>query len=169
MNPLIRAGVAAIVALTAVPASAGPLAKIHGDGFTLLMPGGPQKTSSQISVGSGTIVTQSWTASDDNGVVYSASTADYPDAMTKRRSSAEFLQEARNGLAVQLNGTVILEKAVQLAGNSGTEFAISSENGHVKARSFMVGPRVYTLLVVYNPSVGAPDAQSFLTSLTLAP
>ncbi|MGZ3460231.1 MAG: hypothetical protein ACXU86_17215, partial [Archangium sp.] len=44
---------------------------------------------------------------------------------------------------------------------------IASDAGEVKARNFLVGPRLYTLLVLYNPSIGAPQADQFLTSLEL--
>ena len=167
MNPLIRAGIAAVVVSVAAPALAGALAKLQGDGFTLLMPGTPQKVVDEVRIPGGVVAIQTWTAIDDKGVLYSISASDYPEAVAKARPGSQFVQEAKNGLATQLKGTVTLEKAVQLAGNEGIEFAASSENGDVKARSFMIGRRLYTLLVLYNPSIGAPQAQGFLASLKL--
>jgi hypothetical protein len=49
----------------------------------------------------------------------------------------------------------------------GKAFVIASDQGEVRARSYLVGPRLYTMLALYNPSIGAPAADEFLRSLTL--
>ena len=160
------AAIASIFALTAMAPAAGPLAKVQGDGFSVMMPGTPQKISNKVEISAGTVATQAWTV-NEGGAIYSVSTADYPDAVARARPAAAFLSEARNGLLNQLKGTLSSESAIAIDGNAGLAYIVSSPNGEVKARNLMAGRRLYTLLVLYNPSIGAPQADGFLTSLRL--
>jgi len=174
----ILAGLAAaaftVTAFAAAPAvaAAAPLTKVNGDRFTVAMPGSPERMSNSVEIGAGTVATQAYTAMDD-GVIYSISTADYPPAVVAKRTIEEFLDEARNGLANQLKGTLKSEVPIRIGsasgGQPGREFMIASDNGEVKARAAMVGNRLYTLLVLYNASVGAPNRDAFLMSLKLKP
>ena len=91
----------------------------------------------------------------------------YPEKLVAARPPEAFLNEGRDGLVNQLKGTLKDEQAITIDGYPGKSYTVSSDNGEVKARNFLVGPRLYTLLVLYNPSIGAPAADAFLTSLKL--
>jgi hypothetical protein len=137
------------------------------EGFSVMFPGDPQPQRGEVAIPGGKVSTAAWTISDPNGVLYSISTADYPEKVVAANPAAAFLNEGKNGLVNQLKGTVKAEEDVTLQGYPGKSFTVSSDAGEVKARNFLVGPRLYTLLVLYNPSIGAPQADAFLTSLEL--
>jgi hypothetical protein len=138
------------------------------DGFRVRMPGTPQVVRNKVAIPAGDVLTGAYTANVD-GVIYSVSYTDYPQKVVSSRPPTAFLDEGRNGLVNQLKGTLRDEAAVQLQGHPGRSYTVVSDNGTVRARNFMVGPRLYTLLVLFNPSVGAPQADAFLESLELLP
>ena len=136
------------------------------EGFNVMIPGEPQTQRGEVAIPGGKVQTAAWTANVE-GVLYSISTADYPEKTVASNPAAAFLNEGRNGLVNQLKGTVKNEEDITLQGYPGKAFTVSSDAGEVRARNFLVGPRLYTLLVLYNPSIGAPQADAFLTSLEL--
>jgi hypothetical protein len=137
------------------------------DGFTAKMPGAPQVVRNKVTIPAGDITTAAWTVNVE-GVIYSLSTADYPAKVVAARPAEAFLNEGRDGLVNQLKGTIKSEENITINDTyPGKAFTISSDNGEVKARNYLVGPRLYTMLALYNPSIGAPAADDFLRSLTL--
>ncbi|MBN1207715.1 MAG: hypothetical protein JXB05_22815 [Myxococcaceae bacterium] len=137
------------------------------DGFTARMPGTPQVVRNKVTIPAGDVTTAAWTTNVD-GVIYSLSTADYPEKIVAARPPEAFLNEGRDGLVNQLKGTLKSEENLTINDTyPGKAFVISSDNGEVKARNYLVGPRLYTLLTLYNPSIGAPAADEFLKSLAL--
>jgi hypothetical protein len=137
------------------------------EGFTVMFPGSPEPQRGEVAIPGGKVKTAAWTVNHPSGVLYSISTADYPEKIVAANPAAAFLNEGKNGLVNQLKGTVKSEEEITLQGYPGKSFTVSSDNGEVRARNFLVGPRLYTLLVLYNPSIGAPEADQFLTSLAL--
>jgi len=137
------------------------------EGFTVMFPGAPEPQRGEVAIPGGKVTTAAWTVSHPSGVLYSISTADYPEKVVAANPAAAFLNEGKNGLVNQLKGTVKAEEDITLQGYAGKSFTVSSDAGEVRARNFLVGPRLYTLLVLYNPSIGAPEADQFLTSLAL--
>ena len=158
-------------ATAAAAAPAGPqLSAVGGpeEGFTAKIPGTPQVARQKVPLGTaGEVSTASWT-SNVEGVVYSLSVADYPAKVVAARPPEAFLNEGRDGLLAQLKGTLKSEENITINDMyPGKAFSITSDNGEVRARNYLVGPRLYTLLTLYNPSIGAPAADSFLRSLAL--
>ncbi|QRK09930.1 hypothetical protein JQX13_07455 [Archangium violaceum] len=137
------------------------------EGFTVMFPGNPQPQRGKVAIPGGEVQTAAWTISDPNGVLYSISTADYPEKVVAANPASAFLNEGKTGLVNQLKGTIKAEEDITLQGYPGKSFTVSSDSGEVRARNFLVGPRLYTLLVLYNPSIGAPQADQFLSSLEL--
>ncbi len=138
------------------------------DGFTAKMPGNPpQATRNKIPSKSGDITTAAWNGNVD-GVIYSLSIADYPEKRVAARAPDAFLNEGRDGIVGQVKGKLVNEENITINDTyPGKAFTVSSDNGEVKVREYLVGPRTYTLLTLYNPSIGAPMADEFLRSLTL--
>lgn len=137
------------------------------EGFNVMFPGAPQPQRGKVSIPGGDVQTVAWTISDPGGVLYSISIADYPEKVVASNPTTAFLNEGKTGLVKQLKGTVKAEEELTLQGYPGKSFTVSSDQGEVRARNFLVGPRLYTLIVLYNPSIGAPQADQFLTSLEL--
>lgn len=137
------------------------------EGFIIGMPGEPQIARKQVPLGSGTVNTASYSARD-GAVLYSVSIADYPEKLVASRPPDALLNEGRDGLAKEVQGTLKDEQDITLDGYPGKSYTVSSPvAGEIKARNFLVGPRLYTLLVLFNPNTPALTADAFLTSLKL--
>ena len=160
--------VALSFALTAVPGAAATPGEIIGDGFTLAMPGTPTKIATEVDTPGGKVLKQEWLAKDQ-GVVYAVTTADYPLALVKMAKASVFVRTARDAVAERLKGRITSEAPVLLGANLGLEFTITADIGELKGRSYMVGQRGYTLLVLHRPGTDAPQAEAFLSSLRITP
>lgn len=137
------------------------------EGFVIGMPAEPQIARKQVPLGAGTVATASYSARAME-VLYSVSIADYPEKLVASRPPEALLNEGRDGLAKEVQGTLKDEQDITLDGYPGKAYTVSSPvAGEIKARNFLVGPRLYTLLVLFNPNTGAPAADAFLTSLKL--
>ncbi|MFP2909804.1 hypothetical protein ACLESD_33115 [Pyxidicoccus sp. 3LFB2] len=137
------------------------------EGFSVKMPGQPQVQRQKVTIPAGEVATAAYSLQTPEGVIYSVSIADYPEKVVAARPPEAFLNEGRDGLTNQLKGTVSNEQEVTVDGYPGKSYTVSSPNGEVKARNYLVGPRLYTMLVLFNPSIGAPGADEFLGSLAL--
>jgi hypothetical protein len=137
------------------------------EGFSVKMPGQPQVQRQKVTIPAGEVATAAYSLQTPEGVIYSVSIADYPEKVVAARPPEAFLNEGRDGLTNQLKGTVSNEQEVTVDGYPGKSYTVSSPNGEVRARNYLVGPRLYTMLVLYNPSIGAPGADEFLGSLAL--
>ena len=139
----------------------------NDDGFRVRMPGQPQVQRQRVTIPAGVVDTAAWSVQTPQGVIYSISLADYPEAVVAARPPQAFLDEGRDGLSNQLRGEVRTQRPLTLDGHPGHDYVVSSPNGEVHARNFMVGRRLYTLLVLYNPAIGAPEAGAFFDSFGL--
>ncbi len=147
---------------------ASQLTAVNADeGFSVKMPGQPQVQRQKVTIPAGEVATAAYSLQTPEGVIYSVSIADYPEKVVAARPAEAFLNEGRDGLTNQLKGTVSNEQEVTVDGYPGKSYTVSSPNGEVKARNYLVGPRLYTMLVLYNPSIGAPGSDEFLGSLAL--
>ena len=151
------------------PVAAGPqLTTVNAEeGFSVKMPGQPQVQRQKVTIPAGEVATAAYSLQTPEGVIFSVSTADYPEKVVAARPAEAFLNEGRDGLTNQLKGTVSNEQELTIDGYPGKSYTVSSPNGEVKARNYLVGPRLYTMLVLYNPSIGAPGSDDFLGSLAL--
>jgi len=153
---------------TGAAGAASQFTPVNADeGFSVKMPGKPQVQRQKVTIPAGDVATAAYSLQTPEGVIYSVSIADYPEKVVAARPAEAFLNEGRDGLNNQLKGTVSNEQEITLDGYPGKSYTVSSPNGEVKARNYLVGPRLYTMLVLYNPSIGAPGADEFLGSLAL--
>jgi hypothetical protein len=139
-----------------------------GEGFAVRMPAGPQVLRNTVKLPAGEVATTAWSKNVD-GVLYSVSIADYPKALLSATKPVTFLDEGKQGLVKQLKGTLQEEQDITLGEYPGKAFVVSSDSGQMKARNYLVGNRLYTLLVLFNAGIGAPEADAFLSSLQLTP
>ncbi|WP_375754825.1 hypothetical protein [Corallococcus exercitus] len=138
------------------------------EGFTIGMPTEPQVERKQVPLGANTVNTAAFSSRTEDGTIYSISTADYPEKLVASRPPEALLNEGKDGLVKQVQGTIKEESDVTLDGYPGKAYTVSSPVvGELKARNFLVGPRLYTLLVIYNPNHPNTTADTFLTSLKL--
>ncbi|AFE07426.1 hypothetical protein COCOR_07252 [Corallococcus coralloides DSM 2259] len=138
------------------------------EGFSIGMPTEPQVERKQVPLGANTVNTAAFSSRTEDGTIYSVSTADYPERLVASRPPEALLNEGKDGLVKQVQGTIKEESDVTLDGYPGKAYTVSSPVvGEIKARNFLVGPRLYTLLVIYNPNHPNTTADTFLTSLKL--
>ena len=136
------------------------------EGFTVLFPSQVEPQRNSVDIKGGKVNTASW-VTEVEGIRYSVSTTDYPEKVIAAYTPHNFLNEIKNGIVNQIKGTLSSEQELTLQDYPGKAFTVSSTAGEVRSRVYLVGPRLYTLLVVYNPSIGAPKAEEFLGSLAL--
>jgi hypothetical protein len=137
------------------------------EGFKVQMPPSPKESREKKATAAGEVSVGSWFSQTPDQVTFSVSTADYPETVIASISPANFLNSVRDGVVKQVQGTVKSQEDITLDGYPGKAYVVESPQGEVKVRNYLVGPRLYTLLVVYNPSIGAPQADTFLNSLAL--
>ena len=101
-----------------------------------------------------------------DGVIYSVTRAEYPEAMAKKSGSKKLLNEAREGLAKALAGAASDEKDQDLSGHPGETFTIAGAKNMVRARSAVVKNQLFNLIVVYTGKV-PEKADEFLNSIEL--
>ncbi|RKH94357.1 hypothetical protein D7Y04_37020 [Corallococcus sp. AB038B] len=138
------------------------------EGFTIGMPTEPKVERNQVPLGANTVNTAAFSSRTEDGTIYSISTADYPERLVASRPPEALLNEGKDGLVKQVQGTIKEEADATLDGYPGKSYTVSSPVvGEIKARNFLVGPRLYTLLVIYNPNHPNTTAEPFLDSLKL--
>ncbi|WP_284662407.1 hypothetical protein [Myxococcus sp. SDU36] len=139
------------------------------EGFTVKLPGPPpQAQRSEAALPKRTdkamLVTY---AANEEGVSYIVNAVDYPEAFVATVPAEALINGGIQGIAGQVGGELKSSEDITLDGYPGKAYVLASPSGEVKGRSFLVGPRVYNLITVYNAAIGAPGADEFLTSLTL--
>ncbi|WP_240358239.1 hypothetical protein [Myxococcus vastator] len=139
------------------------------EGFTVKLPGPPpQAQRSEAALpkrtDKATLVTY---AANEEGVSYIVNAVDYPEAFVATVPAEALINGGIQGIAGQVGGELKSSEDITLDGYPGKAYVLASPSGEVKGRSFLVGPRVYNLITVYNAAIGAPGADEFLTSLTL--
>lgn len=146
-----------------------PLRKFSaGEGFTVMVPGEPVVKRATLTVPQfGEVPTASWTSAVD-GVTYTFGFAYFKGGAATPSEVKRIFESGEQGLIQLYKGTLESEKDITLQGYPGKSFRIIAEDKKVvEGRSYMVGTRRYTLYVVYEPSIGAPHSDKFLSSFTL--
>jgi len=119
-------------------------------GFSIQLPGEPQgqKIILDTQVGRTYLNMYTLNRKDDN-FIYSVGYVDYPDELFSLKSAEQILDDGRDGAARNVQGVLTKESNISIKGYSGREFTIEVGNGEaiVKAKLFLVGQRVYQLMV----------------------
>jgi hypothetical protein len=129
------------------------------------MPKDPQVQRGEVKLKKGSVATLTVTSNVD-GVIYSVTRAEYPEAVAKKAGPKKLLTETREGLAKGLKGTVTDEKDLELAGHPGETFGVAGAANMVRARSAIVKNQLFSLIVVYAGKV-PEKADEFLNSIEL--
>lgn len=141
------------------------------EGFTVKLPTTdapiePSRTEAALPKRTDKATLVTYSANKDN-VSYIVNAVDYPEAFVATVPAEALINGGIQGIAQQVNGELKSSEDITLDGYPGKAYMLASPSGEVKGRSFLVGPRVYNLITVYNAGIGAPGADEFLTSLTL--
>jgi len=133
------------------------------EGFSVSMPKDPQVQRGSVTLKKGSVSTLTVTANVE-GVIYSVTRAEYPEAVAKKAGPKKLLTQTREDLAKAAKGTVSDEKELELAGHPGETFSIAGAANMIKARSAVVKNQLFSLIVVY-AGKQPEKADEFLNSI----
>ncbi|HWF66641.1 MAG TPA: hypothetical protein VN670_05020 [Acidobacteriaceae bacterium] len=157
-------------------AAAGAAAQVPGwkthsypaDGFSVSLPADPQIQSQDMQLpAGGKAETRLYQLGvGDAGLMIGMFHA---GAMVPGKTPDQVLQDGKNGALAKTQAHLISEKKITLGDAAGLEMVAENPTLHIKARLFVAGTRVYTIMEVY--PIGKPfaHAEEFLDSFRIVP
>lgn len=131
--------------------------------FKVLLPGETTYANQSVDTPIGKIEMHTFMSETETGaagVLYS----DFPAAQIANSDVDTLLTNARDGAVGNVKGKLTSDKAIQVAGNPGREFTFSVGTGddvqfNGWQRVFLVGNRMYQLIVITAGADGRPEAE----------
>ncbi len=131
-------------------------------GFTLLLPGNPQEQRQPVSTAAGSADAIMY-ITEVGGTAFGVGYSDFPGSAAKADPQA-VLKGARDGAVKNVNGTLVGEKPIELAGHPGLEIAVEMPAGAAvpggaiyRAQLYLVGNRLYQVIYVALKKGDDPD------------
>ncbi len=142
-------------------------------GFTLSLPGKPKEQRQPVGTAGGS-VTAIMYFTEVGSTAFGVGYGDYPGSAANVDPQA-VLKGARDGAAKNVNGTVVSEKPIELAGHPGLEIAVETPasakmpgGAMYRARIYLVGNRLYQVIyVALKKEEHAADYQKLFDSFHL--
>lgn len=106
----------------------------------------------------------------DDNFVYSVAFVDYPPELFQSKSADKILEDAKNGAVNNIQGILVKESKISIGKNPGRDITIETTAGNavVRARFYLVGQRVYQLMVTTDKKwAKSYNINKFLDSLEL--
>ena len=161
-----------LLVLTAPLSLAGDPVKYEPDGgnFTILMPGTPKPSTSEISIPGGKTTLTMATVEVGKDVAFMVMYNDYPAEVSKVKPE-DILKGCANGLKTK-DRTVVSENDVSLSvGDTkypGKELQVSKGSTYLNVRMYLVGTRLYQIMVIGPKDVVTNDnSTAFFKSFEL--
>jgi hypothetical protein len=142
-----------------------------GGRFSVEMPAEPQSRTQQVKTAAGEIPLHLF-ALESGPLSYMASYSDYPESIFAASTPQKMLDGARNGAAVNIQGTVESERQISIDGFPARAVVLGDSTGELllEMRLILVERRLYQLGVLSaRSSLGSKDAIRFLDSFVLMP
>ena len=139
-------------------------------GFVVAMPGQPTETVSAVKLPVGSLQVHVWTVARGRDTAFIVCYSDYPEDFIKAKSADAVLDGARDGAVSETKGQLLNEVHIDLKGYSGRDItiAVAAGKGASRDRMFLVGRRLYQLLVGTVPSeVRSAEVERFFKSFRL--
>ena len=152
-------------AATAVPAQEWKTYSYADAGFSISYPSEPEIQKSSIPTEAGSFELSSYIAEIPQGALVAA-VCDYGSALAGK-DTGEALQGAKEGALANSHAHLISEKKITLGANPGLEFEAESETAHFSARIYLVGSKLYQMLIVSPINKPYSSAARFLDSFQL--
>lgn len=139
--------------------------------FALMMPEFPEYDVQEVLTPVGPLDLHIFSVSSEDSV-FMAAYNDYPEFVVSSSDVGKMLDGARDGAVSNVDGTLLSENQIRLQGYPGRELWIEAdvdgEEGLARARIFLVGRRMYQILVA-GPKRQFPsqDAERCLNSFLL--
>lgn len=149
---------------------------VNGDGFTVQMPGTPNKQTQSVPSAVGTLTFNMYTV-EQGGEAFIVGYNDFPAAATQGANPDDLLNRAQQGAVTNVNGKITSEKTITMNGHPGREFSGDgtppgeggkSQEGTFTARIYWVEPRLYqTIYVRPKGNTSSDNGGKFLDSFQL--
>ncbi len=165
--------VAALGLLAAASASAQEWKKFSGDSgrFSVELPGEPKQQKQDVQTDAGKITITMYIVEVGNGG-YFVALSDFPAALVQAADPEVLLANARDGAVRNVRGKLVSDKAITLGEHQGREIQFEADNpaGKIvgRARLYLVGNRLYQLLVVGQGAEALEQSGKFFGSFRLA-
>ena len=129
------------------PSSSSSWQTVNDDGFTLSMPGKPDKNDSTIASAAGPLPLRMYTLSKGFEGFITGYT-EYPDIVFTSTEPEDLLDGAQRGAISNVKGEVTSQRSITLNGHPGREIVGTSPGQNVgfTARVFLAKPRMYMLV-----------------------
>ncbi|MEB3179609.1 MAG: hypothetical protein VKL59_11325 [Nostocaceae cyanobacterium] len=120
-------------------------------GFTVLFPGIPQEAAVPLNTPSGQVSLRIFAADRPGQAAYFVSYADFPAAVL-RYDPNTLLNGVVNGAVRNVQGTILSQQAINVAGFPGRETRVQAAGGKIlRYRTFLVNQRLYQIVVETTP------------------
>jgi len=138
------------------------------DGFSVSLPADPQIETRYMPIAGGKSETRSYQAGfgEAGGLMVGMFNL---VSIVPGKTPEQVLQDGKNGALAQTQAHLISEKKITLGDAPGLEMVAENQSMHMKARLFLSGARVYSVVEAY--PIGKPfaHAEEFLQSFRLVP
>jgi len=123
-----------------------------GEGFSVLMPVKPTKTTETYSTAVGDAPASMWTAEPSADLAYFAIHAIYPAGSISGVSAASVFSGAISGMETSTGGKVTQQGPTSLSGYPGWTFTIETSSASAQGVLYLVGDDLYLIYAAYAPS-----------------
>jgi hypothetical protein len=155
---------------TSSPSSSSSWQTINDDGFTLSMPGTPDKNDSNVESAAGPLPLRMYTLSKGYEGFITGYT-EYPETVFTASEPEQLLDAAQQGAISNVKGEVTSQRSITLNGHPGREIVGTSPSQNVgfTARVILAKPRMYMLVYTqYDKNkLISEDGKKFLDSFEL--
>ena len=160
----------ALQLLTAAPAKVKEFTSKEG-GFSVMTPVDFEEASQDVETAVGTIKVVMF-GGQIGDAMFQIGYNDYPKGAVTADNTAALLDGAVQGMVTNIGATLVSQKGVTLKGYPGKELVatvkIDDMDAGLKARIFIVGSRLYQIIVVAVAGAVTPETvDAFLQSLKL--
>jgi hypothetical protein len=136
--------------------------------YSALFPGTPREATQRAETGLDVHIAKL----EHNDVAYVVEVASVPKDVLAKQQPEQFLDNAEKNALERSKGKLVSKRDITTAdGHAGREIVVDAPRGvEMTLHAFLVGERLYQVLVVVRKGKGAPeDATRFLGSFTLQP
>jgi hypothetical protein len=173
MKKAVLLSISLLLALCLVGCSAKPQEfKSETGRFSIMTPVALQEETQPLETEAGKIMLHLF-AAQEGFTGYFVSYCDYPPDFIKKKEPEKMLEDARDGAVSNDQGKLVSDTKISLAGHPGREVVIDARGPHgpkglIRGRLFMVGNRLYQIMVVAPQGRGDDQAtKGFLQSFKL--
>ena len=118
--------------------------------MSVLLPGVPNESIKTLNSDVGTIDLHIFDL-DKGDIYFAVSYSDYPDSLVKSLSVSKHLDNAREGALANTMATLTAEEIIEVEGYEGRLLSAKiGEDYALRAKFFLVGNRLYQLIIVTN-------------------